>query len=57
MFYSVVMAAIGALAELWKSLFAFVMSVRMEHLWYWTYFYEIWYLSTFRTLYRKFKFR
>ena len=32
MLYSVVMAAIGTLAELWKSLLAFVMSVRMEHL-------------------------
>jgi len=32
MFYSVVMAAIVAFAKLWKSLLAFVMSVRMEHL-------------------------
>jgi len=46
-FYSVVMAAIGALAKLWKNLLAFVMSVRMEHLGYWTYCQEIWYLNTF----------
>jgi len=34
MFYSVLMAAIGAFAKLSKSLLTFVMSARMEHLGY-----------------------
>jgi hypothetical protein len=44
MIYSVVMAAIGAFVKLWKSLLAFVMSVRMEDE---THCHKIWYLNTF----------
>jgi len=47
-FYSGIMADIGALANVWKSLLNFVMSVRMEHLGHRAYCHEIWYLRTFR---------